>query len=67
MLRFSFQEPLAEALLHSLPGGPAAIVDCGDDFERLEPLDETLQLQKAAVLAVWDSCEENEQEFPHIR
>lgn len=50
-------EPLAETPLHGLPAAPAAHVDRGDDLERLEPLDEALQLQEAAVLAVWDSCE----------
>lgn len=53
-------EPLAETPLHGLPAVPAAHVDRGDDLERLEPLDEALQLQEAAVLAVWDSCEERE-------
>lgn len=53
-------EPLAETLLHGLPAVPAAHVDRGDDLARLEPLDEALQLQKAAVLAVWDSCAETQ-------
>lgn len=53
-------EPLAETPLHGLPAVPAAHVDRGDDLHWLEPLDEALQLQKAAVLAVWDSWEERE-------
>lgn len=54
---FGFHDPLTEALLHSLPASPASIVDRWDDLERLEPLDKPLHLQKAAVLAVWDSCQ----------
>lgn len=56
---FSFHEPLTKALLHSLPARPAAVVDRGNDLERLDPLDETLQLQKTAVFTVWDPCREN--------
>ena len=57
-LPFSFRLhfPLTKVLLHGLPAGPAADVDCGNDLEGLEPLDKTLHLQKAAVLAVRDSC-----------
>ena len=54
--RLSFHEPLTEAPLHGLPARPAADVDRGDDLERLEPLDEALQLREAAVLAVRDPC-----------
>lgn len=54
-------EPLAETPLHGLPAGPAADVDRGDDLKRLEPLDEALQLQEAAVFAVWDSWEQAEE------
>lgn len=55
----SLGEPLAKALLHGLPAVPAANVDCRDDLERLKPLDEPFQLQKAAVLAVRDACEDS--------
>lgn len=58
---FGFHDPLTEALLHSLPASPASIVDRWDDLERLEPLDKPLHLQKAAVLAVWDSCKKTKQ------
>lgn len=59
---FTFHEPLTKTLFHSFPASPAAIVDCRDDLEGLEPLDKTLQLQKAAVLAVRNSCKENQNE-----
>lgn len=45
-------EPLAKVLLHGLSGGPAAVVHRGDDPVRAQPLHKTLQLRKAAVLAV---------------
>lgn len=52
-------EPLTETLLHRLPVGPAAIVNCRDDLEGLEPLDKLLQLKKAAVFTIGDTCQTN--------
>lgn len=59
LFSFTFCEPLTKALVHSFPARPAAIVDRGDDLHGPEPLHKTLHLQKAAVFAVWDSCQES--------
>lgn len=46
--------PFTKDPLHSSSALPAAIVDGGDDLERLQPLDKALHLHKAAVLTVRD-------------
>lgn len=61
----SFREPLAEVLLHGLPAVPAAVVHRGDDLQGPKPLDETLHLQKAAVLTVRDACREKQKGSRH--
>lgn len=60
---FAFRHPLAKTFLHGLPARPAANVNCRNDLEGPEPLNESLQFQEAAVLTVRDSCNGKEKLF----